>query len=209
MPTLNQIGDFIAYRVNRPNDRAVKNQAKLLAKTIRSRESRRSLERARHDRQLLQRIQVELIKVDKADSCFIDIGCTIRRTKNKVPKPIRWKTDAPFIYVGQLVGNNSFTYTDLEELRYAAKNKFTSKVGRYYYINDYIYVVNQDKLKWIDIHSQFDDPDQIINLCDNNACYNDDMEFPVTNDILHVIIREILTVEFKMPAITDDEIKFD
>lgn len=207
MPTLNDIGQLIAYRVGKPDDHAIIEQAKLLVKAYRAQEIRRSFDKSgRVDRQHLQAYNVLLEKVDKADTCVIDIGCDVLRTKNPVARPVRRK-DVPFKYVGEVGGGDSFGFTELEELRYREHNRYTSKAPVYTYINDYIYVYNTNKRKYLRIEGIFDNPADVIDYCDS-SCYTDDMEFPLALDLVTAIVIQILKNEFRV-QVEDGEINFD
>ncbi len=206
MPSLNQIADTIIDRLNQPFNTMLRERKKFEVKYWRAEFIRQSVEKNGLSYEFIQPFETDLTKVDKADTCIANINCPVLRTKNKIPKPVRLKDDVPFKYVGELGGNNSYSYTELEELPFTLSNKYTAKSIRYNYTNGYIYVFNNTKLKFISIQGIFTNP-ELINSC-SNLCYNDDMEFPIADDMLRSIIEGIVNEELKAP-VKDREVKVE
>ena len=199
MATLNQIAERIAYSLNDPLNTMLRENIKFSVKYWRSMLIRRDVAQNGLSDEILQRIYIDLIKVDKADACDFTIGCDyILRSKYKVPKPIRLKTDTLFKMVGVFdLQNNQkpTTYTEFEEFRYTKFNRFTSNAIRYNYTNGYLYFFNNTLLKRAVIQSAFSDPSEVNTACDTE-CYNDDMDFPCPDDMLQQIVDGILKNEF-------------
>lgn len=206
MPTLNQIADTICDRLNQPFNVMLLERKKFEVKYWRAMFMRRDVEKNGLSYEFYQSYIVELIKVDKVDSCLIGVDCTVLRTKFKIPKPVRFKDDVPFKYFGDIEGNNSFPYVEFEELKYTKSNKYTSKNIRHNYTNGYGYIFNNTKLKYVRIISACVNPEQ-VNTCTSDGeyiCYDDDMEFPIADDMLQSIIDGIVNEELKTPI---DEIE--
>ena len=206
MASLNQISNYIARKLNKVNDYAVIQQAKFAVKQYRALELRRSVEKDGVEKTLRQRIVVELVKVDKADNCYIDVGCKILKTKNPFPRPIRIKGGAPFLHVGLLAGFEDLTYTTLQELKFTKHNKYTFNIGRYDYIDNHIYVFNKTKLAYLEVIHYFEDLEGLINYCDSE-CYDDNSEFPIALDLIPLMVQSILANEFKLVT-ENEEINF-
>ena len=158
--------------------------------------------------EFLQKFHAPLIKVDKADDCAFNLDCTILRTENKVPKPVRLKSDVLFKFVGTPTGN-AFTYTEFEEIRYRLKTKYNSNIIIYSYINDYLYIYNATKLKYAAIQAIFVDPSKIKFCATGDTCYSDDQEFPIAADFLADIVANIISKEFKIMNPTDEQVNLD
>lgn len=201
MATLNQISERIAYALNDPLNTMLKENLKFSIKYWRSMLIRRDIEKNGLSDEYLQRINIDLIKVDKADACDFTIGCDyILRSKYKIPKPVRVKNDVLFKFVGifDLQGNlKPTTYTEFEEFRYTKFNRVTSNSIRYNYTNGYLYFFNNTMLKKATIQSPFSDPSQVNMSCDS-LCYDDDMEFPCPDDMIQQIFQGIIGGEFPM-----------
>lgn len=201
MATLNQISERIAYALNEPLNTMLRENIKFSIKYWRSMLIRRDVAQNGLSDELLQRVNFNLVKVDKADACDFTIGCDyILRSEFKIPKPVRLKTDNVFKFVGifDLQGNlKPVTYTEFEEFRYTKFNRVTHNVIRYNYTNGYLYFFNNTLLKKATIQAIFADPAQANNAC-GTECYNDDMEFPCPDDMIQQIFAGIISSEFPM-----------
>lgn len=208
MASLNKIAERIAYALNDPLNVELKENIKFSIKYWRATLIRRDVARNGQSDEFLQRFYFDLIKVDKADACNFNLDCLILRSKFEIPKPIRLNNDILFKFVGSVDGK-PWTFTEYEEIAYTAYNKFTSLQIRYAYINNYIYVFGNIKLKKGAIQAPFADPSIINNSCDNTLCYSDDLEFPIAEDMLQSIIQGILTTEFRIMQPKDNEVEIE
>ncbi len=209
--TLTQIADFIAGRLNKPFDEVLKDSIKFSIKTYRALIVRRDFERNPLSKEFLQSMTVDVVKVDKADTCVINVGCPVLRTKNKIPKPVRLNSDTVFKFVGSVDRSLSFTYTELEELPYTFENTFTSKILRFNWTNGYLYIFNRNKIKFLTIEAIFADPTLVMDDCSDTECFTDDSEFPLGDDMIQMIITGMLAgnSEYKLLKPDDQEVKID
>lgn len=202
IPTLNQIADTIIDRLNQPFNKMLRERKKFEVKYWRAELIRQDDAKNGLSYEFIQTTTIDLIKVDKADNCLIGVDCEVLRSKTKIPKPVRLKSDVPFKYVGEVGGGSSYPYCEIEELRYTKSNKYTSKFIRYAYMNGYLYVFNNTKLKFLTLQGIFSYP-ELVNTCTSDSspvCYNDDMEFPIAADMLRVIIDGLVNEELKTPV---------
>lgn len=197
MPSLNNIADTVAHELKQWDNYELKQRIKLKAKLKRAVFIRRDSERNSVSSQYLQRFRAELIQVDKLDNCVVQDGCIILRTKNLMPTTIRLNNYSDSKFVGDLEGN-TWTETELEELKYTKYNRFTANVIRFARINGYRYIFNNRLVKWIVEEAAWENPEAAINFCDNTTCYTDDMEFPCGADLIDLIITEILKEELEV-----------
>lgn len=201
MASLNQISERIAYSFNDPFNSMLRENIKFSIKNLRALFIRRDVAVNGLSDEFLQRFSFDLIKVDRVDDCNFKFGCeNILRSKFKIPKPLRLKTDVVFKFIGSLDLKGNFkaaTYVEFEEFRYTEYNRFTSKILRYNYTNGYIYFFNNTFLKRGIAQSAFSDPTLVNNLC-GVECYNDDMEFPCPEDMIQQIISGIISGEFPL-----------
>lgn len=207
MATLNQIADRIAYSLNDPFNYQLKENIKFSVKTWRAFLIRQDILRNGLSDEFLQRFYVDLVKVDKADACNFDLNCLILRTKFEVPKPIRLNNDILFKFVGTVDGK-PFTYVEYEEVAYTAYTKFSTNLIRYNYTNGYLYIFGNTKLKKLAIQAVFVNPEEINNSCDEETCYKDDKEFPISEDMIKIIISGIMSGEFKIQP-KDEEVTIE
>ena len=103
MATLNEISATICDALGKPFDGMLKQRVKFSIKYYRAMLIRRDAERNPMSKHNVQRMNVKLKKVDKADTCVVDIDCDVLRTEHKIPKPVRMNSDSPFKYVDVLV----------------------------------------------------------------------------------------------------------
>ena len=153
---------------------------------------RRDIDRNGISDEYLTNITVELIKVDKSDAICKPVGCLVMRSKNKIPKIVRTKTNN-YKFIGNLTRDIIFTRTKQEELRFTYNNDFTSNIPRYILKNEYLYVFNW-KGKFVSIEDIFLNLSN-GDLCENGICFDFDevnIEFPIPLDILSIIRSEIL-----------------
>jgi hypothetical protein len=190
MATLNQLASNVAHLLGQPLNETLKERIKDDYKYLRVKYYRQSIERYGVDQVIKVSYIVPLEVVDIADNCIIDIGCNISRSINTVGRPMRYKTDTPFTFVGTPDGY-SFTYIrNISEERYRRYIKNVSKGVLWMYLNDYIYLFD-DKIKQIKVEGVPENPEQWITICDDTTCYNDDMEFPLSYDVVESITTEI------------------
>ncbi len=205
MATLNQLSDNIAIRLNRPFDSVLKELIKDSYKDLRALYLKRTIERNGIHESLKQSYDVELELVDFSDSCFISVDCPLLKTKNKVAKPLQYKTDVPFDYVGTITGN-SITHSTFGTIKFYKHLPLVGNAMYYFYMNDHIYVYGNTKLGVIRIESVFANPEQAISLCNNADCYDDDMEFPLPQDIIFNISNDIYNIFLNK---INDEVQID
>lgn len=199
MATKSQWAERIAYALNEPLNVPLKENIKFSLDGWRAMFIRRDVQANGLSESFLQRFDIELVKVDKADACNFNLDCTkILRSKNPVPRPVRLKNDVLFKFVGDISGK-PFTPVEYEEVPYTCYNKYTSKVIRYNYTNDYLYFFNNTKLKYARIQCIVENPADINSLCTDATCWNDlTSEYPLPLDMMPQIIEGILKGEFKI-----------
>lgn len=205
--TLNKIAAQITDALDKPFDVMLNERIKDAIIYWRAELIRQDGDRNVLSKEFIQRIVVNLEKVDKLDSCVVKAGCPALRTKEKIPRPIRPK-DAPslFKFVGSADGHIPYTYTDLEELRYTRANKYTYNAIRYNYVNGYIYVFNETKVKYATIEGIFLDPRLASVNCVENSCMTDDDEFPISGDMIRTIVEGIKEGTRRLPETEDKEV---
>lgn len=139
-------------------------------------------------------VPVEVI--DKNDECSEEIPeCCDKawRTIDKIPNPIRFGPNL-FSYVGAPGGSYPFGWTTFGTEEYMQKRPIVGKKGRYTYTNEYIYTFNKD-LDKIRVEGVFSDPREVAKFrhCNDEgvSCYSDETEFPMDEQNLEIIIKDI------------------
>ena len=200
MASLNKLADNLISALGKPFDHALRERAKFAIQYYRAMLIRRDFERNGVSRQNIQSFTMPLIKVDAADTDVVEVGCKIKRTKDRVPTPVRLKGGS-FRYVGSPNRKNKeWTETDQTELIYTGQNTYTNNVIRYNYINGYIYVYTFGcKVKYVTVEAAFEDPSEVIGLTiASSACFSDDEPYPIGIDMMQTITTNLMRGEFSL-----------
>jgi len=208
MATFNSIADEIAGALDRPFDEMFKQRVKQVMRNELARMIRQSINKNGIDKQLVQRYSVALEEVDRADTLY-ESGCTVMRTEDKIYKPVRFNSSEPFTYVG--TNDIPFPYRhSVEHKRFAPFLSLTGKSVSYDYRNQYIYLYNGTRLKYLTIETVFEDMSSVAALDSEDAVANirdtcmDDMAIPIAGDLIQAAKERILSGEL---SITDDRDK--
>lgn len=207
MASLNEIVDSIAHRMGDPLNIMLRERLKFTVKAYRALFIRRNPQLSNFN--FYQKIVGELIPVDKADSCVVNVDCIVLRSKNKIPYTVRRDyLDVPF----QTIGNADFTKIFISatpgELNYVKKLADTFNEPRYIFTNQYLYVYGNTKFGYFAIRDIFGEPDKVKDDCSDVPCYTDDSEFPLSMDYVALITDQIVQGELKILN-PEEEIKID
>jgi hypothetical protein len=158
-------------------------------------------------------VTIEIINVPPAECLDDSITCEVRRTKYRVPKPIRKnRTPTPFNFVGSTNQEYPFMFTRPEEVKsFLRGTKFIKAKALYAYYNDYVYIFNYEGSK-ITIRSVFSDPRQLLELldCDKKPCKVDILLDGDMKRTIKMMVYEELRQFNKLPEdqtvrLTDDK----
>ena len=205
MPTLNQLATRIANQLNRPFDHELKERIKDSYRFYRAERIRQSIEKSGIDDTLKVSYNIDLELVDTGDDCVLTVGCSMLRSVNKVVRPIRYKTDEPFTFVGTIDGI-PFIYSDISSINYM---KYLPNIGNtiyYYYENEHIIIKGNKKIERARVQCVPANIETVVDLCNsNNGCWDDDMEYPMPEDIIESITTEIQK-KYSVNDIQDKEV---
>lgn len=207
MASLNEIAYSIATKLGKPIDIMLINDIKFSVINYRSLFIRQDYTKSGKYHQLLVQdlgcVPVE--KVDSAECCTVESGCFVYRTKDKIPDPIRLKGLEDFTFVGATDKISRYTSILPEEIEYLKHNKYTSKDPRYYYMNEYVYLLNLQP-EYVNIRGIFADPREVakFNQCEDAECYTDDSRFPVPEDMIPGIINSFISGELRILRETNE-----
>jgi hypothetical protein len=200
MASLNLIASSDAMLMGRPFDTPLIENIKVLYRQLAPKYIRQSIERNGVDDIMRKGYVAKLTRASRLDPCVIE-GCTIVRTELKVPTPLRYKSDVPFLYVGvaDLLKPRPFIYILPVELKYINSYKLNNRIPRYFYLNDYLYFINIGLVEEVRVINIWENPDEVVSYCTND-CWTDDMEYPIPMDIISAIKKEIFDFyNVKMP----------
>ena len=153
------------------------------------------------DKVLKQRFNLELVEVNDGD-IKTNTGAKIKRSANKVPRPVRLDNNLPFHTV-KTIGYGG--YTVIPHVTQGATRFYKHLPGMscgntYDYINDHIYVVGiNPATEYIIVESVFEYPHE-INISDGSKSdWNDDDEFFLPEDLVNAVKK--LTLETFNPEV--------
>ena len=172
MASIAQLVSEFAHSLGQPNNQALRNNIKSLIIHTRAEVIRRSYENHNYiDKGLTQRYRVSLISVNDGDIEVPD-GVSvdkIKRTKQKVQRPVRLTNNLPFDRVSTVGYKTNREIPFIKETVARFRGSLPGMCGAisYDYINDYIYIYPASNNKALTlgaivIESAFEHPNQII-----------------------------------------------
>lgn len=218
----------LAHSLGQPNNYALRENLKLLVIQTRNECIRRSYENHSYvDKGLTQRYRVSLTDVNDGDIVLPDELKDkvqidkIKRTTEKVPRPVRLTNNLPFDRVSS-VGyktNREFPYIKETTARFRDSVPGLCGAISYDYINEYIYLYPPRRkninINQIIIESSFEHPNEIAlangEITTDNLIY-DDNEYLIPEDmygqIKDIIYKRDLLNQHRETDETPNNIKF-
>ena len=206
MASIAQLVSEMAHAVRQPNNKALRENLRLLIIQTRNEIIRRSYENHGYvDKILTQRFKVSLTTVNDGDielpEEYDDYDITkIKRTLQRVPRPVRLTNNLPFDRISS-VGfktNREFPYIKETSARFRSAVPGLCGMPCYDYINEYIYIFPVDckpfELDKIVIESAFEHPNEIslINSTETpDSIWLDENEYLLSEDMIGQI-KEII-----------------
>ena len=206
MASIAQLVSEMAHAVRQPNNKALRENLKLLIIQTRNEIIRRSYENHGYvDKIITQRFKVSLTTVNDGDielpEEYDDYDITkIKRTLQRVPRPVRLTNNLPFDRVSSagFKTNREFPYIKETSARFRSAVPGLCGMPCYDYINEYIYIFPVDnkpfELDKIVIESAFEHPNEIslINGTENpDSIWLDENEYLLSEDMIGQI-KEII-----------------
>lgn len=199
MASIAQLVSEIAHSVRQPNNKVLRENLKMLIIQTRNEVIRHSYENHKYvDKVLIQRFKVSLTDVNDGDVVFpgnyADVDITkIKRTTQKVPRPVRLPNNLPFDRVSSAGFETSREYPYIKETTARFRSAVPGLCGMpcYDYINEYIYLfpVNNKAISQnaIIIESAFEHPNEISMLNgteSSSTTWLDENEYLLSEDMI-------------------------
>lgn len=174
MASISQLVSEFAHSLKQPNNKSLRENIKLLIIHTRNEIIRRSYENHGYvDKGLTQRFKVSLIEINDGDIKLPDnleselLLDKIKRSVQKVPKPVRLTNNLPFDRVSSagFKYNISFPFIKETTARFRASVPGLCGIPCYDYINGYIYIFptsDNFMLDKIIIEGAFEHPNEIL-----------------------------------------------
>ena len=226
MASIAQLVSEFAHSVGEPNNKALRENIKSLIIHTRNEVIRRSYENHNYvDRILVQKFKVSLTEANDGElpEEYSNKDITkIKRTLQKVPRPIRLTNNLPFDRVSSVgyKSNREFPYIKETTARFRSYLPGLKGMPCYDYINDYIYIFPTDgksfNLGKIAIEAAFENPTEIeiangeINSLD---ILMDENEWLLSEDMIgqikEIIYKRDLLSQYRQTNETPNVIKFN
>lgn len=202
MASLSQVVSEIAHSLGQPNNKALKENVRLLIIQTRNELIRRSYENHGYvDKGLTQRFRVTLTDVTDGDIIlpegYEDIPIDmIKRTTQKVPRPIRLTNNLPFDRVSSVGYKTSreFPYIKETSARFRSFVPGLCGMPSYDYINEYIYLFPNDNdsidINQIVIEGAFEKPNLVSiknGTLTEDEMWLDNNEYLLSEDMIGTI----------------------
>lgn len=195
--SLNDLVQLLADRIGQPFNIPLQEELKVIFNYKRADWFQKLIDKHPEQRKyFLKGFSVELESVDQAE-CPVVSGCTVLRTVEKIPLPIRTSYGL-FDYVGDPDKKDGYTYTTPDQLTWILKygSKHTRNRPKYFYINGYVYVYNEESLEALGFEGLWPDQRQLEPFkCDDVPCYTDDDQYDIPDDIINTMMQDILKNE--------------
>lgn len=221
MASIAQLVSEIAHSVGQPNNKALRENIKLLVIQTRNEVVRRTYENHGYvDKMLTQRFKVTLTTVNDGEiqlqEGYEDTEISkIKRTLQQVPRPVRLTNNLPFDRVSSAGyrGNREFPFIKETTARFRSAVPGLCGMPCYDYINEYIYIFPAENksldINAIVIESAFEHPN-IISL-ENGTLTADQMwldenEYLLSEDMIGQIKEIIYKRDLLHNARETDEI---
>ena len=158
---------------------------------------------------LVQTICAEVIQVDGAECGCLTAGCTILRTKDKIPTSLEVHSKNMIMRVGPaVVGSTPFSFISYQKAQFSGNNKYTKNITKAFLHNGYIYLIGTSNtlsfLKYISIDLVFEYPEEAANysLCDTDSspCYTDDSRYPIAAWMIEPLKEMVFNLNVKLAA---------
>lgn len=141
---------------------------------------------------------LELEPVDEAECCDIEIGCTILKSIRRLPNTIECKSSNMIIGVTGL-DNTPITETNRFKRRYKRFNRYTGRNKGWFLKDNYLYVINDKILQFVNVHGIFDDPRELATFknCSGQSCFSFDSNYPISSKMARTIVDIIIQTKVK------------
>jgi hypothetical protein len=213
--SLNRIVSILSDRVGQPFNVNLQKELKDIIIYKRADYTRQFLDANPYQRQqFIQSFKVEVEEIESLE-CDIDLECHWFRSKCEIAQPIRSKS-VIWDYVGSPDYAVGFGYMPPEFMRFHTASKYTSLNPKWFWQDNKLIIMNEESIKFVGVRGIPADPRTLVDCAcvdDAQSCFDDDSDFPITEDILNAIIRDTLNVElrniFPEPAVVQVDKKED
>lgn len=157
---------------------------------------------------------LNLIEVDKSECCEVTTDCKIIRTELTIPSTIETNSDNSIVRITDNLGN-IISRTNVFEVNYNEYSKYSKNNTKWYFKNDYIYVLINDleevTIESINVYGIWESPSELRNYisCGGNTCFDANTTYPcsfkMANDITNIILKTKIYPFIQLPQDTTND----
>jgi len=163
---------------------------------------------SRHHEQDLKCIELEI--VDASRCCNLPIDCVVSRTNVDIPRTIRMNHMEGITNVADPSGIHTIPMIDTIAVQTLPYDRFTKNTRKAYMIEDRLYIYNPDGMDTVNIRGIFEDPEELAKFdCDGGDCYDNNMDYPLSADLVSAITDGLIKGTFQMIAMTTSDTEND
>ena len=202
--TLNEITTLIAENLKRPLDDPFKLMLAERINVWRSRLIRNSVDKDERERKYFKQTIFVPMQTKKEIVCGVPFDqCNIAVSKCSIPKPMR-ANNIYYDYVGNITGTKSFKQFVTGTLPMLMQGKYSKNTIWFKVENDELKIWGKPEIPIVMVEGIFDNPQEAAKFnctCGVTAdCDFFNQEYPVSNDILQLIIQSVAQVDFNQPS---------
>lgn len=205
--SLNDLVSILASRAGQPFNIPLQEEMKVVLRYKRADFFKKLITQHPEQRKLFTKsILVELEAVD-AGECDLETDCIVMKSVNVIPRPLR--TDGnPFDFVGSVDKKEPIGYaTPAEYDLFNKYNRYTSAKLKYFFKNNYLYIMGNEDQEYAVIMDMWPDPADLHDFtCDGVPCYTDNDNFDIPEDLINSIINDTLRNELRLGTTKQEEI---
>jgi hypothetical protein len=160
----------------------------------------------------IQTIQaLELEEVDAAEGSEIDTDYQTFRTKIQLPNTLDLNNKSGFMYIGTITGQE-IQFISEGRSQWQQYKKYTNRDRLAFLRNGYIYVTNDNELRYITVRGVFEVPSEVSHLSNPNETITDVTEnspYPIPINMVTTLKEMILKGELGIEASSPSDISND
>lgn len=201
--SLNRITTGIASHFNRESDEPFKRILAVKVDYWRSTLVQRSLEKHPEQRKFFR--QTLWVPMETVSSVPLKLPFTpsvLSQSVTTIPSPIRHR-DELFDFVGDVEGTTPFRPAVIGTTDYLQAGKYSKKAVFYRYEEDMIRIKSNSLIPVVRVDGVFDKPLDVMKFncnCSNTDCDYWNKPYPITGDILQMVVQYILEVDYQRVA---------
>ncbi len=142
---------------------------------------------------------LELEPIEGSEDNTIGSDCYVFRSTQQLPKALDLSKKSGITYVGTILGIQ-LQMVSYNRYRWQSYRKYTSKDKLAFLRNQYMYVSNNELLKYINVRGVFEQPLEVTTL--NSVDYRDNYPIPMDKIpiLKEMILKKELMIEVQAPS---------